>query len=252
MAYAATPEGVKEDVVLSGPSSPTSFDFTVVPSPGLTAEESGGGGIDFVDATGTTQAAFAAPFAYDAAFEDSGSEESFTEEAVTLRIVERSPELVVRLAADPAWLSAPGRAWPVVIDPVLTIGGSDADTYLSKSSPDSNYNSSSRLYISGGTYVRRAIQAKNIAAFFDEPATLYSATFQLYATGDTSAQPAAPVGLHEMATREWNSAAATSGPSIRGLETNAIETTTRRQWSPARGTAGMSRRPFGAWSRLKW
>ena len=209
VSYTVTAEGVKEDLVLAGPDATTTFDFTVETSAGLTASETAAGGIDFVDGEGTTRAAFAAPFAYDANFESTGAQSAFTEDGVSLSIVETSPELVVRLAADPTWLAAPERVWPVVIDPMLTIGGGAADTYLSKGSPDSNYNTSIRLYVLAGSSIWRTIHAKDIAAFFDEPVTLYSATFQLWATSDTSTQVASPVGLHEMATREWNSGAAT-------------------------------------------
>ncbi|MBW3651311.1 MAG: hypothetical protein KY458_12165, partial [Actinobacteria bacterium] len=130
VSYAATSEGVKEDVVLAGPEAPTSFDFTVEASPGLTAIESTAGGIDFVDGEGVARATFAPPFAYDANFESTGAESAFSEDAVSLSIVETSPQLVVRLAADPTWLAAPERAWPVVIDPTLVINPANTgDSY---------------------------------------------------------------------------------------------------------------------------
>ncbi|HEV2070347.1 MAG TPA: fibronectin type III domain-containing protein [Acidimicrobiales bacterium] len=220
VSYTATPEGVKEDIVLAGPDSPTSFDFTVEASKGLTATETLAGGIDFVDGAGEAKASFAPPFAYDADFHAAGSESSFTEDAVSLRIVETTPQLVVRLAADPAWLAAPERAWPVVVDPVLTFEGADADTYLRKAAPDENNGASSRLSVLGGSGARRSLHAKAIKNFFDEPAMLYSATLRLYATTDTSAYSPRPMGAYGITTSPWYSSQATWNRRTDGLAWN--------------------------------
>ncbi len=220
VVYTATSRGVKEDIVLSGPQAPSNFDFTVTTSPGLVAQE-GAGGISFVDAEGHERARFVPPFAYDASFEASPSAASFTEDAVSLRIVETSPELVVRLAADPAWLGAPERAWPVVIDPVLTIEGATADTYLRQGGPDTNYGSSTRLLLSSGTGTRRILHAKTIEDFFAEPVTLFSATLRLYATTDTTGSTVGPVGAYPLATPGWNSHQATWNDRLTGVRWNS-------------------------------
>ncbi|MDP9421078.1 MAG: DNRLRE domain-containing protein [Actinomycetota bacterium] len=219
ISYTATAGGVKEDLVLAGPSSPSSFDFTVELSPGLSAVETKAGGISFVDAGGTERASFAPPFAYDASYQTSGAGRSFTEDAVSLRIVETSPQLVVRLAADRAWLDAPDRAWPVVIDPVLTITGATADTYVSRGSPDTNYGASSRLYLYGGSSARRALHGKTIEDFFNEPVTVYAADLELYATVDTSSSPT-PAGAFRLDTPGWNSNQATWNSRLTGTPWN--------------------------------
>jgi RHS repeat-associated protein len=219
VVYTATSRGVKEDIVLSGPQAPSSFDFSVTTSPGLIAQESAGG-ISFVDGEGNERARFAPPFAYDASFEASPSATSFTEDAVSLRIVETSPQLVVRLAAEPAWLGAPERAWPVVIDPVLTIEGATADTYLRQAGPDTNYGSSTRLLLGSGTSTRRILHGKTIQNFFDEPVTLFSATLRLYATTDTTASTVGPVGAYPLATPGWNSHQATWNDRLTGVRWN--------------------------------
>ncbi len=219
VSYTATARGVKEDLVLAGPASPSSFDFTVALSPGLSAVETDAGGISFLDAAGTERASFAAPFAYDAAYHATGAEGAFTEDAVSLHIVQTSPQLVVRLAADPAWLAAPERAWPVVIDPVVHITGANADTYIRKAYPDNNYGGSSYLYLWSGDLVRRPLHFKNIASFFDEPVTLYSATLRLYAT-TTVSTPINPVGAYRIDTPGWNSNQATWNDRLSGVRWN--------------------------------
>jgi hypothetical protein len=220
VTYTATANGVKEDVVLTGPEAATTFDFTVDANAGLTAQETPGGGIDFVDGEGNARATFAPPFAYDASFKATGAESAFTEEAVSLSIVEASPQLVVRLEADQAWLGAPERAWPVVIDPVLVIDPpAYADTYLRKAAPDSAYGSSTRLLLGSGTEARRPVLARNVVAAFDEPVTVVSAEVQLYATTDTTAQVVAPVGAYEV-TNGWDPNQATWNSRLTGTRWN--------------------------------
>lgn len=95
---------------------------------------------------------------------------------MSLSIGEASPQLVVRLEADQAWLGAPERAWPVVIDPVLVIDPpAHADTYLRKAFPDNEYGSSSRLLLGSGAEARRPLLARDVASAFDEPVTVVSA-----------------------------------------------------------------------------
>lgn len=220
VSYSAMPEGVKEDVVLAGPDAPTSFDFVVETSPGLSARETPGGGIDFVDAEGNPQASFAPPFAYDANFKTTGAQSAYTEEAVSLRIVESAPELVVRLAVDPVWLAAPERAWPVVVDPVLTISSAGVDTFLSKSQPDTNYGGDSHLQIASATTgIRRPIYSAAIQDFFDEPAIVVDAELRLYAD-IVQITPVSPVAAHAV-TQSWSSSQATWNRRLSGVAWNS-------------------------------
>lgn len=104
-------------------------------SEGLSAVETPEGGISIIDGEGAEQAAIAAPFAYDQTYVKSSAASGYTTEAVSLSIVEDSPGLVVRLAADPAWLGDPARAFPVVIDPTVKYIGTNADTTIRKPPP---------------------------------------------------------------------------------------------------------------------
>ncbi len=216
VAYTALPEGVKEEVVLSGPQAPTTYDFTVATSPGLTAEETSEGAIALLDGEGGRWAEFSPPFAYDADYEASGSGQHYSAEAVSLRIVERSPELVVRLAVDPAWLAAPERAWPVVIDPTVTINGANNDTYIgSGTNANENYGSSTIMGIGGGTNKFRTLHQRDVASFFTEPAVVTGARLELYATNDTSASAQQSVAIHEIRA-PWSSGQATWNDRLTG------------------------------------
>lgn len=219
VAYRATGQGVKEDVVLAGPDSPASYDFGVEASAGLSAQENAAGGIDFLDGAGEIRAHFSPPVAYDANFGTPESEGSFTDEAVSLRIVEQKPTLVVRLAAEQAWLDAPERAWPVVIDPILTIGAPADDVYLSKGSPDGVFNNI-YLQLGGGAEVRRPLYHKSIEDFFSEPATVLAAQLQLNAVA-TVYGSAAPVGVYRVADPAWSASQATWNRRLSGVNWNS-------------------------------
>lgn len=168
--------------------------------------------MSIVDAEGTERASLAPPFVADAshpAGDLAGDGPGYSTEAVSLRIVEWAPELVVRLAVDPAWLAAPERAWPVVVDPTVTITGSNHDTYLGSGTyANTNYGSSTIMGIGGGTSRFRTLQQRDVASFFSEPAVITGANLELYATNDTSASAQRSVAIHEVVS-SWSSAQAT-------------------------------------------
>jgi YD repeat-containing protein len=218
VAYTALPEGVKEELVLAGPDAPTTYDFRVALSPGLAAQETAEGGIAIVGAQGTERVRFAAPFVVDASQSGEGLADGpgYSTEAVTLRIVASAPELVVRLAVDPAWLAAPERAWPVVVDPTVTLTGSTKDTYLGSGAyANNNYSSSTVMGIGGGTTRIRTLQQRNMLSFFNEPAVVTGASLQLYVTNDTSASAQRHVAVHEV-TSSWAGPQATWNNRLTG------------------------------------
>ncbi len=190
-------------------------------SRGLTAEETPEGGIALVDGQGGRWAEFSPPYAYDADYEASGDMAHYSAEAVSLRIVERSPQLVVRLAVDPVWLAAPERVWPVVVDPTVTIIGATHDTYIGSGVyANSNYGSSTVMGIGGGTTKIRALHQRDVASFFTEPAIVTGARLELYATNDTSAYAQRDVAVHEV-TSSWSSGQATWNNRLTGTPWNS-------------------------------
>jgi RHS repeat-associated protein len=207
VVYAAGAEGVKEDVVLAGPESQNSFDFSVALSPGLSARETPEGGVAVLDGAGNQRGLFNAPYMYDQSYADSGAEDGLSTEAVSLRIVAESPELVIRLTAEPAWLADPARAWPVVIDPAFTVSiqGDNTDTTLRKAAPDANYGRNEILGLKGGSDTHRILYRQSL---FTEAVTVLAAEVQLYALSDTSTSTARRVFVHELSA-DWHSGQAT-------------------------------------------
>lgn len=227
VAYTALPEGVKEEIVLSGPQSPASYDFDLRLSTGHSAEETAEGGVSIVDAEGTERATLAPPFVADASYspdDQVGEQPGYSTEAVSLRIVERAPGWVLRLAVDSAWLAAPERTWPVVVDPTVTIPGATHDTYVASGAYANNiYGSSTALAIQGGSQRIRALHQRDVLSFFNEPAVITGATLELYATNDTSAATRASVGVYPL-TSSWSSSSATWNNRMSGTRMGPVGT----------------------------
>lgn len=206
VTYTALAEGVKEELVLADAKAQASFDFDVALSEGLSMVETPEGGIDIVDDDGAVQGAIDAPYLYDQSYAKDLDTSGYSTEAVSLSIVEDAPDLVVRLAADPAWLTDEAQAYPVVIDPTIRLIGSNADTTIRKGAPATNYGSDDLLVLRGGsTDVHRILYQDDL---FEEPVNVLAAEIQLYTATNTSASATANVSIHEMST-EWLSGQAT-------------------------------------------
>ena len=196
--YRASATGVKEELVLAGPTSPRTFRFHVSTSAGLTARENPGGGIDFVDGAGRVAMAFRPPEMHEQANEARASK------AVRLRIAQASP-LVVELAADPAWLAAPGRAWPVVVDPWLTIPEAQQDTFIrSGADANTNYGYDHALKVgNNGATTARSLLRFVTTDWVGEPHRVREAFLQLYMHAQDTGTQAMSVSAHAVNAAEF-------------------------------------------------
>ncbi len=113
-AYTAFGDGIKEELILAGATSPSRFSFVVRTSPGLSPRRTAEGAIEFADDKGELAFLFAPPSMLDAA-------KAFSDK-VDLAISEAPGGWRVELIADRAWLDDPKRVWPVTIDPTTFVG----------------------------------------------------------------------------------------------------------------------------------
>ncbi len=62
----------------------------------------------------------------------------------------------LKVIADEKWINETNRKFPIVIDPSISVSANYADTYISSSSPNTNYGSSSDLWVSSSniTYMK--------------------------------------------------------------------------------------------------
>ncbi|MEJ7791974.1 MAG: DNRLRE domain-containing protein [Gaiellaceae bacterium] len=138
VAYSATAEGVKEALVLQSAAAPSSFVFTLRTSAGLQPRLAArGGAVELVDGSGQVVLRLASPFMVDSA----GGRESVSR-ALSVALSPVAGGHLLTVSADRAWLAAPERRFPVVIDPTMSffstgyLEGYWADCTLSSQAPE--------------------------------------------------------------------------------------------------------------------
>jgi RHS repeat-associated protein len=123
--YTTLPGGLKEEIELKGPSSPSSFRYQLTASPGLTADLAADGAVVFENGAGGVVASMPSPTVADA---DSLAPNP---DQVGYQLAPREGGAwILTVSVDPEWLEAPGRSWPVRIDPTVTKEGTDLDCVI--------------------------------------------------------------------------------------------------------------------------
>jgi RHS repeat-associated protein len=122
--FANLADGLKEEIVIAGPSQPSTFHFDLDASTGLVPTLADDGSIRFRDANGRVVVTLPAPVMSDSA----------DTPAVSRAIhYELGPEVdghwKLTVEADRDWLTAPERVWPARLDPTMTVG-SDLDCII--------------------------------------------------------------------------------------------------------------------------
>jgi hypothetical protein len=105
---------LKEGLILERRRTARRFAFTIRTSRGLSASPRAGGSIVFADAQGGQRFAFPAAFMF-----DSADRPDVTAVRSSMRRV-REGSYVYTLRPDAHWLDAPGRRFPVVVDPSIS------------------------------------------------------------------------------------------------------------------------------------
>lgn len=120
LEYAVTSSSVKESIVVREPQSEYKYYFDM-DLDGLTPVENNDGSISLTESGDTASEIFwiEAPYMYDA-----NSDESF---AVTMSLTEVEGKYVLAVEADKDWINAADRAFPVVIDPTLSLSDANID-----------------------------------------------------------------------------------------------------------------------------
>jgi RHS repeat-associated protein len=122
--YTTLPAGLKEEIELEGPSSPSSFRYELTASAGLVPALTEAGAVVFRDGAGETVATLPAPTVQDAASAPSS-------EHVGYQLAPRGEGAwLLTVAVDPGWLEDPGRKFPARVDPTMTAEKTDLDCVI--------------------------------------------------------------------------------------------------------------------------
>jgi len=112
--YTTLAEGLKEEIELQGPSSPSTFRYELTASAGLSADLLEDGSVAFRDQQGDVAASLPAPTVSDAESVAPNSQH------VSYQLAPREGGAwVLTVSVDREWLEAPDRAWPARIDPTM-------------------------------------------------------------------------------------------------------------------------------------
>jgi RHS repeat-associated protein len=138
LSYESRPDGVKETIVVSAPSSSTVYSFDLALT-GLTPRPEADGSISLLR-SGESAPAYVIP--KPSMWDSADTTSSFTDQ-VHYQISGSAPTYRLDVVPDAAWLANPARVYPVMIDPgVQTSTGNPADTYITTAAGDTNYSTS--------------------------------------------------------------------------------------------------------------
>lgn len=192
-------QSVKENLILKSPSAPSCFTFDYTPGT-LQAVWRSPRRIEFL-APGEAEPAFVltAPLLFDAA----GAVSDF----LSLSLSQENGLASVTLTADPAWLSAPERVYPITVDPVVTgeTGSAYADDTFTTEIGSANHAQGDRLMLGASPSTGKArayLRILNLPEIDRQTSTLVNA--RLYFA--PIARPASAIGkkisIHRI-TSDW-------------------------------------------------
>jgi hypothetical protein len=143
LTYESRPDGVKETIVVSAPTSATAFSFDLATS-GLTPRAEPDGSISLLKAGQQAPAmVIPRPGMWDS---DETTGAAYSDQ-VHYELSGDGPTYRLDVVVDPAWMNDPARVYPINVDPgVWTMTGGTYDTYVSSGAQTTNYSASTLDY----------------------------------------------------------------------------------------------------------
>ncbi|MDF2269320.1 DNA/RNA non-specific endonuclease [Streptomyces coacervatus] len=158
LVLASTADGVKESLVLTSANAPTSWVFPMSLK-GVTLTTASDGTVELVDGSGTVAATLPQPFARDS-YVDPATGESHDNWGMTYSVTEVDGAPAVKMSLDPSWLAGSDIAFPVTVDPTMTVStaGQTLTTYVYYPNT-ADYSSDTIMRVGtpdGGAYIGQA------------------------------------------------------------------------------------------------
>lgn len=194
--------GLKESIELMGPAAPSTYHFQVDASAGVVPALADDGSVAFRDQDDSLIAEMPAPFMVD----DSGIQAPPAAIHYTLEDAEGNWELAIE--ADPDWLHAEDRSWPVVIDPSVTVPAPALDCIIATTSESEQCGTGGFSYLvskanyptSGPDTFARSLLRFNLSGI-PSTASITSATIGLYSA--KTASNVTKVDMYDV-SRSWD------------------------------------------------
>jgi RHS repeat-associated protein len=199
--------GLKETLVLRSAKAPRSFEFPLRLT-GLSAAVVDGQ-VVLTDSAGQRRAVIPAGFMTDSTASAAGPA---TSTGVAYRLVQVNGQPALRVTLDGKWLDAPGRRYPVLVDPSVTSAGADSGLVVRGGSSTSG---SSELLVGnvGGSPSASYVKFAGLVGQLTNH-TIFGAQLQVV-NYDAPSCSARPVTVHPV-TQSWTSSSsfAYPGPSV--------------------------------------
>ena len=133
---------LKEYVLLKDPSAPSEYTF-IFDAPELAARKTEKGTVVFINAADETVFELGALFAVDSNGEYTDALE------YTVRETGKKGRYEITVSISEDYLTAPERAFPVLVDPSVNTSGKDvtSDSFVSSKQPNKNYDSEKFMFV---------------------------------------------------------------------------------------------------------
>jgi hypothetical protein len=138
--------GLKEELILTSPDSPTRFVFPLKLQ-GLTAELEDSGDIVYRDADGKQRARTPRGIMYDSG---TAGEPPALSDHVYYSLIPHGKGTALEVRIDEQWVRSPERTWPISVDPSFVASYSADDTFVLKNFPPYNFGSWHEVWV--GSY----------------------------------------------------------------------------------------------------
>ena len=194
----ANDEAIKEDLILADAGAQTSFTYDLGLSDGLRPVERKDGGLDVLDAGGDVAFSAASPVAADS------SGDVAPRAGTTMSVGKDGAGWTLSVSLDPAWVKAPGRAFPVTLDPSFSLGAA-RDCFISQGNPTNHYCSAGEMWVgrSGAGADNRGLTYFNVAGTVPAGAFVQEATLVLSPLYQSSPGAAKTLSAHRI-TSDWD------------------------------------------------
>ncbi|GAA3597777.1 DNRLRE domain-containing protein [Kribbella ginsengisoli] len=225
LVYQVGPDQLKESIVLESASADPTYHFSLKLA-GVKAVPQADGSISFLPQSGVGRPVFTMPrpFMTDARDDATSPYGKAFSDSVTQTVTQRGADIDITVRADAAWLAAPERQFPVVIDPTIAIEPAPdqaQDAMVDSGAPTTNYGGITGLYAGTTASAKRrsllkfdissipagtAVDSAQLKLYFDQSFETNANAVQLEARQVASAWTESTVN--------WNSTANTTLGSL--------------------------------------
>jgi len=181
LEYQALRDGVKETLLLDGPTTKTDYDFRINFTGLSLQKDKTSGAWELVKPDGSVAYTLSDLDVTDSSFNEKSGNSSTCPDASWELLSSSATSARFRAHLDKSWLTSKDRVWPVKIDPSATVGVA-LDTYVGSGYATSNYNSSAELragYYDSSTGINRSYIKFNALPNLSS-ATIDNVTFKAY------------------------------------------------------------------------